>query len=83
MNTNTINKINEKLKVMPDDVVDDILKYLDFLNFEKKDSDWQDDLSDLEHTLIKQGQDDLINNRTYSHQEALELIQHHINAKRL
>ncbi len=66
---------------MSDDFVEDIMNYLDFLNFKKSSPDWFEQLSDSEIQMIKQGEEDFSHNRIYSNKEALELIQNHIKGK--
>jgi hypothetical protein len=81
MNTYTINKINDKLKVMSDNDADDIMSYLDFLSSNKSIEDWFTQLNKSEIELIKQGQEDLTNNKIYTHHSAQEIIQNFIKSK--
>ncbi|HNE50737.1 MAG: hypothetical protein U0T31_04075 [Chitinophagales bacterium] len=81
MNVLTLNKINEKLKRIPDTLAQDVLNYLDYLDFKSSNRDWYQELSDSEMALIQQGDDDIKNGKTYSHTQAKSLIAQHIQSK--
>jgi hypothetical protein len=50
MNTTAINQINNKLKVIPDNFVNDVLQYLEFLYFKNSANEFT--LSDEQISLL-------------------------------
>jgi hypothetical protein len=50
MNTTAINQINNKLKVIPDNFVNDVLQYLEFLHFKNATNEFV--LSDEQINLL-------------------------------
>lgn len=81
MNTLTLNKINDKLKNIPDTLAQDILSFIDYLDFKSTNKDWYHELSDNEIALIQQGDNDIKNGKTYSHSQAKSLIAQHLQNK--
>lgn len=81
MNTLTLNKINDKLKNIPDALAQDVLTFIDYLDFKNSKHDWFDELSKDDIALIKQGDDDIKNGKTYSHAQAKSLIAQHLQNK--
>lgn len=81
MNTITLNKINDKLKNIPDTLAQDILTFIDYLDFKSANKDWHNELSDSDIALIQQGDNDIKNGKTYSHAQAKSLIAEHLQNK--
>lgn len=81
MNAITLNKINHKLQNIPDNFVNDIIAYLDFLSFKANTPDWATSLSEKELELVKRGTDDLKNGRSYKHADAMKKIAAHIKKR--
>jgi hypothetical protein len=81
MDTLTLNKINDKLKKIPDALAQDVLTFIDYLDFKNSKHDWFDELSNDDITLIKQGEDDIKNSRTYTHTQAKAIIAQHLQNK--
>jgi hypothetical protein len=82
MKTSTLNKINSRLKNIPDNFEDDIISYLDFLSFKTNTNDWAIDLNSKEIQLIKAGAADIKNGKVLSNTEALKKIKAHLRSKR-
>jgi hypothetical protein len=51
------------------------------LDFKNSKHDWFDELSNDDITLIKQGEDDIKNSRTYTHTQAKAIIAQHLQNK--
>ena len=81
MKTTTITQINNKLKDIPDSLMNDVMNYLDFLSFKTTAYDWATDLSAKERQLIKQGEDDIKNGKIHTHNEALKIINKQLKNK--
>jgi len=82
MNSITIDKINDKLKTLPDNCEEDILAYISFLNFKYNEEDWASDLSEQELLQIKKGESDVRNGKIYSHEDAMKRINFYLETKR-
>jgi hypothetical protein len=82
MNSTTINKISDRLRILPDYCEADILAYISFLNFKSKEEDWASDMSDKDLNLIKKGALDASQGQVYSHAEAMKRIEKYIQSKR-
>ena len=78
MNVLTLNKINEKLKRIPDTLAQDVLNYLDYLDFKSSNRDWYPRALDSEMALIQQGDDDIKMEKHIPHTQAKSLIAQHI-----
>lgn len=77
MDIATMNKINDKLKYIPNNLAKDIIAYIDFLSFKQDDSDWSEAMSTEEIHLIEKGKNDINSNNTYSDVEAKNIILQH------
>ena len=81
MKVTALNKINDRLKTIPDDFANDIIKYLDFLSYKAGAGDWAMSLSGRDLELIQKGSDDLKNGRIFLHADAMKKINAHIKQK--
>jgi hypothetical protein len=81
MNTITPLQINKKINLLPVTLLQEVDKYIDFLNF--KYADWGQQLSENQITLIEKGTKDIEENRVISHKEAKEKIKNYIKNKSL
>jgi hypothetical protein len=81
MNTITPLQINKKINLLPVTLLEEVDKYIDFLNF--KYTDWGQQLSENQIALIEKGKKDIDENRIMSHNEAKERIKNHIKNKSL
>jgi hypothetical protein len=79
MNTTDALKVSQKINALPLPLLQDVDRYIDFLNF--KYADWGEQLTEI--YLIKKGTDDILNNRIVPHEEAKEKIKNHIKSKSL
>jgi len=81
MDSITASKLSQKIKLLPEDLLQEVDKFVDYLKFKSEQNDWSDDLNDYEKQSIKSGSEDISNGKTYSHAEAKQKIKEHINSK--
>jgi hypothetical protein len=81
MKTSSLNQINSRLKVIPDNFAGEIIAYLDFLSFKANTDDWATTLTAKDFELIQRGTADLKNGKVYSHTAAMKKINAHVKAK--
>lgn len=81
MKASSLNQINSKLKVIPDNFADEIISYLDFLSFKANTDDWAATLTAKDFELIERGTADIKKGRVYSHTAATKKINAHVKAK--
>ena len=75
-------KLSQKIKLLPDDLIQEVDKFVDYLKYKSEhDDDWSVDLTDNQKQSIKDGSEDISNGKTYSHAEAKQIIRKHINSK--
>jgi hypothetical protein len=72
-------QLNQKINSLPISLLQDVDKYIDFLNF--KYADWGEQLTENQISLIEKGTKDIFNNRLVTHKEAKERIKNHIKSK--
>jgi|688.fasta_scaffold26352_3 hypothetical protein len=78
MNTIYFDNINDKLKKLPDNLLAEVEKYIDFLTYKHNDTDWANTLSEEQAHYIKKGIDDIANQRILTHEDAVTKINKHI-----
>ncbi len=81
MNTSTASKINNRIKTLPENILLEIDKYIDFLTYKSSNSDWAEELSAKQTSLIEKGKKDIEESRIYTHQEAKKKIADYIKNK--
>lgn len=81
MNSVTPLDVNRKINALPDNLLQEVDKYIDFLNF--RQSNLSSGLSEKEISLIEKGKSDMEQNRTIPHKEAKERIKNYIKNKSL
>lgn len=74
-------KISDKIKHLPDFLLDEISDYVDFLLY-KNEKDWYTTLNDEQKTSIEQGKNDIQNGKTHSHQDIMNEMTAYINSKK-
>jgi hypothetical protein len=79
MNTVTPSQVTKKINSLPVALLQEVDKYIDFLNY--KHSDWAEQLSEDQIQLIEKGTKDMEENRLISHKEAKERIKDYIKNK--
>ena len=72
-------QIAQKLNSLPETLLYEVDKYIDYLSY--KYSDWSDALTQHQVELIKKGKADVEQNNTMTHQEAKEKIQAYIKVR--
>lgn len=81
MDSITASKLSQKIKLLPDDLLMEVDKFVDYLRFKSEHDDWSDNLTDSQKQLIKSGSEDILNEKTYTHAEAKQIIKQHISRK--
>lgn len=79
MNSVTPLDVNRKINALPDALLQEVDKYIDFLNF--KHANFGNQLSENEILLIEKGKSDIEQNRLIPHKEAKERIKNYIKNK--
>lgn len=83
MATITASQINLKINALPTNLLYEVDKYIDFLTFKSANSDWAEELSEQQISLIEKGKKDIEENRVIPHHEAKEQIKNYIKNKSL
>ena len=81
MSSSTVSKISEKIKSLPENLLQEVEQYIDFLKYKNDQTDWSQSISEDEHSLIKKGKKDIEEGRVYSHKEAKQKIADYIKNK--
>ncbi|MGQ7945685.1 DUF2281 domain-containing protein [Flavobacterium sp. WC2509] len=81
MSSATISKISQKIKSLPENLLQEVDQYIDFLKYKNDQSDWSESISDDELSLIENGKKDIEEGRVYSHKEAKQKIADYIKNK--
>lgn len=76
MKSITTSEVNQKINSLPLNLLEEVNNFIDFLTFKSKD--WADDLSVNEKKLIEKGINDISTSKTYTHEQAKEIIKNHI-----
>jgi hypothetical protein len=79
MKTITPLQVNQKINSLPASLLQEVDKYIDFLNY--KYSDWAEQLSEQQTQLIEKGIKDIEDNRLIPHEEAKKRIKNYIKNK--
>jgi hypothetical protein len=72
-------QVTKKINLLPATLLQEVDKYIDFLNY--KYSDWAEQLSEEQIQLIEKGTKDIEENRLIPHKEAKERIKEYIKNK--
>ena len=81
MSSTTISKISQKIKSLPENLLQEVDQYIDFLKYKNDQTDWSESISEDELSLIKKGKKDIEEGRVYSHKEAKQKIADYIKNK--
>jgi len=79
MNTVTPSQVTKKINSLPASLLQEVDKYIDFLNY--KYSDWAEQLSEDQILLIEKGTKDIEENKLIPHKEAKKRIKDYIKNK--
>lgn len=79
MKTITPLQVTKKINALPASLLQEVDKYIDFLN--DRYSDWAEQLSEDQIQLIEKGTKDIEENRLIPHKEAKERIKEYIKNK--
>ncbi len=81
MSSITASKLNQKINLLPDNLIQEVEKFVDYLQYKSEHEDWSVDLTENQKQSIKNGREDISNGKTYSHVEAKNIIKEHIKSK--
>ena len=81
MNTSMASIINQKIKSLPENLLQEVDKYIDFLKFKSLNSDWSEQLSQSQIELVEKGKNDIEEGRVFKHSEAKQKIKEYIKSK--
>lgn len=74
-------QVSQKINLLPKPLLQEVDRYIDFLNF--KYIDWGEQLSENQIESIEKGKNDILNNRLIPHKVAKERIKNYIQSKSL
>ncbi|TRX38104.1 DUF2281 domain-containing protein [Flavobacterium sp. ZT3R18] len=77
----TVSKINQKIKSLPADLLQEVDQYIDFLKYRNDQSDWSKSIAENQFLLIEKGKKDIEEGRIYTHKEAKQKIADYIKSK--
>lgn len=81
MDSIIIQKISEKVKLLPNNMAEQVLSYIEML-LSKNNNDWFENLSDLQKKSIEKGLEDIKYGRINSHDSVMEEMANYINSKK-
>jgi phosphoserine aminotransferase len=81
MATINASQLNQKIKLLPANLLQEVNDYIEYLTFKSSQKDWANDLTNEQISLIEKGKKDLEENRLVSHKEARERIKNYIQNK--
>lgn len=81
MATITASQINQKIKHLPNNLLQEVNDYIEFLAFKSSQKDWATDLSKEQVSLIEKGKKDITQGKVITHKEARERIKNYIQNK--
>jgi hypothetical protein len=81
MATINASQLNQKIKLLPANLLQEVNDYIEYLTFKSSQKDWANDLAKEQISLIEKGKKDLEENRVISHKEARKQIDNYIKNK--
>lgn len=81
METTIHQKLTEKIKNLPDFLVEEISDYIDFLVY-KNQKDWVELLDEKQKQEIQKGLKDIEEGRVFSHDSVMEEMAEYIKSKK-
>jgi hypothetical protein len=81
MATINASQLNQKIKLLPANLLQEVNDYIEYLTFKSSQKDWANDLTNEQISLIEKGKKDIEENRLVSHKEARERIKNNIQNK--
>ena len=73
-------KISDKIKEIPEYLLEELSDFIDFLMI-KKEKDWAKNLSENQIKNIQEGLEDIKNNNVFSHESVMEEMAEYISQK--
>jgi phosphoserine aminotransferase len=81
MATINASQLNQKIKLLPANLLQEVNDYIEYLTFKSSQKDWANDLAKEQISLIEKGKKDTEENRVISHKEARKQIDNYIKNK--
>lgn len=81
MKTTVHQDLTDKVKNLPDYLLEELSDYIDYLLF-KKERDWAENLSDKEKASIDKGLEDIKMERVHSHDSVMEEMKTYIKSRK-
>lgn len=73
--------LSQKIKELPENLVEKVSDYIDFLLY-KTERDWFDSMNEEQRKDINQGLEDIKNGNVHSHNAVMEEMTQYINSKK-
>jgi predicted transcriptional regulator len=80
MDSILIQKIAEKVKLLPNNLAEEVLLYIELL-LSKNDQDWYDNLSKDQKESIERGLNDIKNGNVFTHDSVMEEMEVYLKSK--
>jgi hypothetical protein len=74
-------QLNQKINQLPDNLLQEVNDFIEYLAFKSSQKDWANDLSKEQILLIENGKKDIKKNKVVSHKEARKRIENYIKEK--
>ncbi len=74
-------ELSNKIKNIPDYLLEELSDYIDYLLF-KKEKDWAENLSEEEKASINKGLEDIKIGRTHLHESVMEEMENYIKSRK-
>ncbi len=81
MDTLVHKELSEKIKKLPQKLIEELSEYVDFLLYKNR-KDWYEELSPEQKKSIQQGLDDIENGKVYDHDMVMEEMAQYIKSKK-
>ena len=81
MATINASQLNQKIKQLPVNLLQEVNDYIDFLAYKSSQKEWANELTEDQISLIEKGKNDIEENRTIPHKDARKQINSYIKNK--
>ena len=83
MSTINASQLNQKIKRLPVNLLQEVDDYIEFLTYKSSQKDWADDLNPEQISRLEKGKQDIIENKIISHQDARKIIDSYLKRKNI
>ena len=77
----TVSQVNKKIESLPQNLLQEVDQFIDYLTNRSTQTDWSEALSESQLGLIGKGKKDIEEGRVISHKEAKQKINEYIRTK--